>query len=516
MTKQACLIGLDLGSSAVRAVALSVDEGRVITSSEIPTPINRDHEKVEVGARELQTAVEMTLRQLTATLPTGVEPVGLATTSVGEAGAPVSASGETLHDVIWWQDQRSARQIEDLVNRAGTRELESNVGHPPDPSWGIGHLMWLRDECPDVYSSMHAWLPVADLATMWLSGEIVTTPSLASRLMAWDQNAYTWSSLVLRASGLDEQRLPPVRPSGTTVGTITRSMAERTGLPSSLPIVLGGHDRQCGAFAARQNSRVPIDSAGTSEALLVSVSEEEKWPIAGTGIARYVDVTPKAFTYSARIGLAGGLLDWAKRVFFSPTGTDYESMLSGIRSPYEFTGIVCTPTFGRYASPHWAPGSVPGTIHGLTTAHTRADVIQGLMEASAFSLRATLDLLDSWSDHRLDSVRVEGGIVQNRPWLQVRSDITNRRLLSIEQQHMTAIGAALLAGVGSATFGSFAEASSAPKFDLTEWMPNEERAKRYDDAFHSVVEPLARFGANQSLVDIERRQGVREERVVRI
>jgi xylulokinase len=138
------------------------------------------------------------------------------------------------------------------------------------------------------------------------------------------------------------------------------------------------------------------------------------------------------------------------------------------------------------------------------------------MEASAFSLRATLDLLDSWSDHHLDSIRVEGGIVQNRPWLQVRSDITNRCLLSIEQQHMTAIGAALLAGVGSTTFGSFTEASSTPKFDLTEWTPNEERAKRYDDAFHSVVVPLARFGANESLMDIERRQGVREERVVRI
>jgi sugar (pentulose or hexulose) kinase len=511
-----CLIGLDLGSSAVRAVALSVDEGHLIACAEIPTPVNRDHETVEVNAQALQNAVELALQQLVAALPSGTEPVGLATTSVGEAGAPVSTSGEILHNVIWWQDQRSARQVEDLVNRVGTQELESNVGHPPDPTWGIGHVMWLRDECPDVYSSMRAWLPVADLATFWLSGELVTTPSLASRFMAWDQTANTWSSLVLDAGGLDAERLPTVRPSGTAVGTITRSMAERTGLPMDLPIVLGGHDRQCGAFAARQKSRAPVDSAGTSEALLLSVSAEETWPISGTGISRYADVVPDTFTYSARIGLAGGLLDWAKDVLFGSVDMEYEAMMDGIRSPYEFTGVVATPTFGRYSSPHWAPGSVPGTIHGLTTAHTRANVIQGLLEAPAFALRATLDLLDSWSDHSLDSIRVEGGIVKNRPWLQVRADITNRRFLSIEQPHMTALGAALLAGVGSTTFGSFSEASSALKLDLTEWTPNEERAKRYDEAFQTVVEPLARFGANQSANEIGGHHGVLEERVVRI
>jgi xylulokinase len=413
----------------------------------------------------------------------------------------MNMSGETLHNVIWWQDQRSAGQVEDLVNRVGTDELESIVGHPPDPSWGIGHLMWFREQCPDVYESMRAWLPVADLATFWLSGEMVTTPSLASRLMAWDQNARTWSTVVLGAGGLDPLRLPDVKSSGSAVGTITRTMAERTGLPPNLPIVLGGHDRQCGAFAARQNSRAPIDSAGTSEALLLSVPAEEKWPIHGTGIARYADVVPDEFTYAARVGLAGGLLDWAKHVLFRTADIDYREMFEGIRSPYEFTGVVCTPTFGRFASPYWAPGLVPGTIHGLTTAHTRADVIQGLLEAPAFSLRAILDLLDSWSDHSLDPIRVEGGIVQNRPWLQVRADITNRFFLSIEQPHMTAVGAALLAGVGSTTFGSFTEASSALKLDLTEWTPNEGRASRYNDAFRSVVEPLARFGANQSLND---------------
>jgi xylulokinase len=90
---------------------------------------------------------------------------------------------------------------------------------------------------------------------------------------------------------------------------------------------------------------------------------------------------------------------------------------------------------------------------------------------------------------------MEGGIVQNQPWLQARADITGRPLLSIEQQHMTAIGAALLAGLGSGTFSSAHEAGTALRLSLREWSPDPDRSERYADAFDRYVRPLASFCA---------------------
>jgi xylulokinase len=239
----------------------------------------------------------------------------------------------------------------------------------------------------------------------------------------------------------------------------------------------------------------PVDSAGTAEALLISVETADDMRRLGTGISWYADVQAGRHTYAARIGLAGGLLDWAKQVFFDSEDVNYPQMLADIPTPYDFTGVVCTPTFGRYSSPHWAASAVPGMISGLTTSHARADILQALLEAPAFALRATLDLLDSWFDEPLETVRMEGGIVQNQPWLQARADITGRPLLSIEQQHMTAIGAALLAGLGSGTFSSAHEAGTALRLSLREWSPDPDRSERYADAFDRYVRPLASFCA---------------------
>ena len=490
-----CLIGLDIGSSSVRALALAVDTGRVLAMTQEATPVSRSLTTTELAPAPLRQAVEGALRALMASLPADYQPLGVAATSVGEAGAPVDEAGTVLRNVIWWQDSRSAGQVARLADRVGAERLEGIVGHPVDPTWGIGRVMWLRENQPDIYARTAAWLPVADLATLWLAGEIVTSASLASRTMAWDQHGQCWSGDVLEAAEVDVGRMPPVFPSGTVVGAVTQAAATRTGLPAGLPVSVAGHDRQCGAFAARQGTAAPVDSAGTAEALLISVTAVDDMRRLGTGISWYADVEPGHHTYAARIGLAGGLLDWAKQAFFGSADVNYQRILAEIQTPYTFTGVVCTPTFGRYSSPYWSAGAVPGVISGLTTSHVRADILQALLEAPAFALRATLEVLDSWFDEPLETVRVEGGIVQNQPWLQSRADITGRPLLSIEQQHMTAIGAALLAGLGSGTFASAREAGSSLALSLREWSPDPDRSERYAEAFDRYVRPLARFCA---------------------
>jgi xylulokinase len=491
--RSGCLVGLDIGSSSVRALALAVGTGRVLAVTQEATPVSRSLTAVELAPAALRLAVESALRRLMASLPGGYRPLGVAATSVGEAGAPVDEAGTVLRNVIWWQDSRSAGQVTRLAEAVGAERLERIAGHPVDPTWGIGRVMWVRENQPEIYDRTAAWLPVADLATLWLTGETVTSASLASRTMAWDQHGQCWSGEILTAAEVDVARMPPVVPSGTSVGAVTQAAASRTGLPAGLPVSVAGHDRQCGAFAARQGTAAPVDSAGTAEALLISVTAADDMRRLGTGIGWYADVEPGRHTYAARIGLAGGLLDWAKQVFFDSADVNYRQILAEIPTPYTFTGVVCTPTFGRYSSPYWAASAVPGVISGLTTSHVRADILQALLEAPAFALRATLEVLDSWFDEPLETVRVEGGIVQNQPWLQSRADIIGRPLLSIEQQHMTAIGAALLAGLGSGTFSSAREAGSSLPLTLREWSPDPDRGERYAAAFDRYVQPLASF-----------------------
>ena len=495
MAKRNCLIGLDIGTSSVKAVAIDVEDGSPLASARQNTPIARTGQTVELPAAALRHGVENTLLELVRSLPGNTDVAGLATTSVGESGAPVDGSGRVLRDPICWPDTRSASQVERLIDAIGDRQADTIVGHAPDPTWGVGRIMWVRENEPHIYDRTADWLPIADLATLWLTGRRITSPSLASRQMAWDQEHHRWSSRILRAACLDPGRMPEVAPSGTAIGTIGREAAERTGLPVGMSVSLGGHDRQCGAFAARAGSAAAVDSAGTAEGLLVPSRGTDEVRRLGTGIARYADVVPGVHTYAARVGLAGGLLDWARQTLAVTEELDYARLLVAVPVPYAFTGVVATPTFGRYASPHWAPGAVPGALFGLTTSHTRADLIQALLEAPAFSLRANLERLESWLPGQLDGVRIEGGIVKNRPWLQARADITGRHLQSVENEHMTAVGAALLAGVGAGVYSSCSEAGAALSLAVRDWFPDPVRAEQYTEAYHRLVRPLAELCA---------------------
>jgi xylulokinase len=489
-----CLVGLDIGSSSIKAVAIDVENGSCMARSSRTTPLRRDpHGRVEAPAQAFRHAVDSVLSGLVSQLPDADSIHGIATASVGECGSLVDAVGNAS-DIIWWQDTRSSAQVEQLVAEVGASTLDAIVGHPVDPTWGIGRLMWWRDHDPRGLEAGKVWLPVADLVTWWLTGVRVTSTSLASRQMCLDQATGHWSSRVLKAAQIDPEVLPAVASSGERVGTVSAAASRRTGLPPGVHVSLGGHDRQCGAFAARGGTAAAVDSAGTAEGLLLPQNGRADVPArVGTGIAYYADVVPGASTLAGRLGLAGGLIDWARALFGAESNAE---LLNSLAFPLHFNGVVGTSTFGRYTSPWWAPGAVPGALAGLTTSHSRDAVVQALAEAPAYALRANLDLFEDWQAGSTSQVRVEGGIAANPLLMQVRADIVGRQLHSIEESDLTARGAALLAGVGSGMYSTHREAGVAWPLRLRDWSPDAQRSMRYNDAYQQLFLPL--IGASQA------------------
>lgn len=492
-----CLIGVDVGSSAVKAVAVSVTDMDVIASGRAPTPELRAGRRVETPLNELRTAVFQTLREVTAALPQRSRVVGIATTSYGEAGAHLDSKRRVLRDSISWQDQRSADQVSRLVARVGADRLDAQVGHAPDPTWGIGRIMWVAENEPDVMARTACWLPIADLVTFWLCGSAVTSPSLGSRLMIVDQNRSDWSREALAGAGIDPAILPPLVESGTVVGAVTGEAAEESGLPTATPVAVGGHDRQCGAFAARGTRRLPVDSVGTAEALIVPVSNDaDPRGTSCSGFAWYRDVVPEQYTLAGRVGLAGGLLEWGARALFGDAAT-FEDLLEGVSTPYRHRGAVATPALGRATTPFWAPGPVATAFGGVTASTTRAELVQALLEAPAFSLRANLDEIDRMTGRSTDQFLVEGGLVASPAAVQLRADATGRIAAAVQESAMGAIGAALLAGVGAGTFANHREAEAAFQPTLTLFEPEPTRSAEYAEAFESVWLPLAALGGRR-------------------
>jgi xylulokinase len=488
-----CLIGVDIGTSSVKAVALGLATLQVVAHSKVQTPVCAHGMRVEMAVADLRSSVELALRKLLSDLPERSRPLAIAVSSFGESGAHIGVDGEALGPVIMWQDQRSARQVASLVERLGADELDSLVGHAPDPTWGIGRIMWAAESEPWLMDATATWLPVADLVTHWLCGESVTSAALASRVMAVDQEQGDWADAVLDAAGIDRSILPPILDSGTNIGSVTDRAAATTGLPAGLAVCLGGHDRLCGAFAARGPTELAVDSVGTAEGLVIPAeTRHDARQVHCSGIARYWDVVPGAHVYAGRVGLAGGLLEWARESFF-PAGTELDDVLSEIHGPYHFKGVVCSPTHGRAASPYWSPSVVPTAFSGITGAASRADLVQAVLEAPAFSLRANLDTMARWTGRQHDRFLLEGGVSGSQTAVQLRADVTGRQVGALEDIDLGAVGAGLLAGVGAGVFASHREAQASVQLSCRFVDPDARRSEEYLRAYEEAWSPLMEY-----------------------
>jgi xylulokinase len=485
-----CVIGLDLGTSFLKAVALDMD-GRMCGFAARSTPFQR---LSDGGAEHPVDQLESQTFELLRELAAGLEhrPVAIATTSMGETGALVSRSGLTLPPLISWLDTRAEPETQMLERRLGVKRLYEITGHRVDPFWGIPRVMWLKHHRADIFARARAYLPPADLASFWLSGELATSPSLGSRTMALDQATLTWSDQVLDAAGISADLLPPVVASGTPIGTVNPAAARRSGLPGGLPVVTGGHDRLCGALAARAGERdVAVDSAGTAETVVVLTEHRPDGSEAiRHGINCYADVLPGEYAYSARVGLAGGLLEWTRREIFS-SAQSTDELVAQIPAPITFGGVVCYPSFGRPITPSTEREPVAGALLGLTIEHTRVDILRAALESACFSLRANVEILERQLGRPLGTLRVEGRVAAVDKLMQLRADVLGRTIESTDIPHATAVGAAVLARVGCGAATEPATAASILKPVIRQWEPDPARAAIYDCVYSDCYRELA-------------------------
>lgn len=493
-----CLIGIDVGTSSIKAAAFTL-EGDLVALRRAITPVTSHADgRIENDAAAVWSVVAELVQSLVHDLGGKGSPAAVAVASVGESGLPVDADGRHLGPLIAWNDARSAQQAQWWQAAVGRDRIHQVSGQTLDPHYGVNKLLWLRDHQPEVFARTRQWLSMADWIVSQLSGEQVTDVTLASRTMVFDQARRTWSADLLAEAGLDESLFPPVVESGTQVGVVSAAAARLTGLPTGLPVVSGGHDRLCGSFAVRGGSGAVIDSTGSAEALVLPTGEYVARGEEEAGyVSCYADVVPGRYVYSARVGYAGTLLDWLGTVA-APGGNGVPDLVAEIPQPLRFSGLLAFPSFGRVVTPFWDDDAAAGALAGLRLSHTRGHLAQALIEAVTYSLRANLTWLEELSGTRSEELRVEGGVTRIPAWMQLKADITGREIHAVTLDEPTALGAALLAGVGAGLFSSHAEATRDLAVPLETWVPDPARQAVYERVF---TEGYLSFAASQGRIN---------------
>jgi xylulokinase len=479
-------LGLDIGTTSIKAVLLDSDQGKIISASNLPTPIQHSGPNYdEHDPQELFITIAQCIKKAIGKFP--VHALGVS--SLAEAGLPLDESGNPLFPIIAWYDPRSQFQADKILRSFSEERLFEITGQKIGFSFGLFKYLWIKENYPDQLRDMSCWLSVPDYILLRLTGKKATEYTQASRTMLFDQNKKDWSDELLKYAGFDRNMLPALMPSGSIMGTITKEASDLTGLQVGMPCVLGGHDHLCGAFAIGGTlTGMVIDSSGTACAVmaLTDMFKPEK-QVVESGFVNYIHVVPDLYILKGGLKAAGKAVNWLAEQY-------------GVSDHFDNNQLVKYYDTSNKKRPLWLPffhgSGTPGsetynraTLIGLSLEHSKKDIAIALFEGLGFWLRENIEVLQRITETRPSEIVVIGGTNQNLLMRKVKANITGYPITSHEIPEASAVGAALLAAVGTGIVASYQEAPKLLNYPLRVIEPDPFRVNHYNSLYNEAYLP---------------------------
>jgi len=495
------LLGLDVGTTGTKAVVFRSD-GQILAEAyreyweSFPQP-----GWVELNPQEIWAAVQEVLQKVN--LAAAGDPVKAMSFSIlGEAVTPVDKDGNFLYNAVTSPDSRSSPQTEAWLKKLSKLEIFQITGMALHPSYSLNKVIWFKEERPEIYRKAWKFLLVEDLLFYLFGLPPTIDTSLAGRTMALDVKERRWSKTILELAGVEEDKLAQVMPSGRVVGKMAQGTSKHLGFSQPPLVVTGAHDQPANALGAGViREGMAVDVTGTVECVTIVYDHPvltQQMLDQNYSVYPYVKgdmYATIAFNYTG-----GNLLRWYRDNFADEERAQaaaegkniYEVILRDL--PEKPTGLLVLPHFVGTGTPHLDAGS-KGAILGLTLATSKKDFVKGLIEGVSYEIRHNLESLAE-AGAGVERLRALGGGARSPVWLQLKADILNRPLATINVPEAGCLGAAILAGVATGEYSSLEEATQLLIRETATYEPNPESARAYDELFdlyrqvYPAVRPL--------------------------
>lgn len=484
------ILGLDIGSTNLKAVLYDTD-GNSIAEASAPTPVRINEIDLSIiDPDELWQIVSGLIRNTVAQLEEKAGPgaagriLGTACASMAESGVMLDDKGEVTFPTIMWYDlctKGSERYWNEEFDRFRLVEI---TGQRAQYNYSLNKLCWVKEHFPEAFAKTSLFLSMGDFIAYKLSGKAIMNHSISCRTMMLDIRKKAWSREICGTAGIPVEILPELVPSATELGRVTPAAAEQCGLSRNTRVFAGGHDHPCGALAAGiLDSRSLLDSSGTAEQFFSIPDDLEALkPLAAEGFNMGLHVADGLHYASGAMTSSGRTVDW----FAKTIGAGYDPSASrpGAR------GISFLPHLSGGSSPARDPRDC-GAFAGLRAHHSPADMMQAVYEGLSFELKLGIGRLFA---SKPDRIVVTGGGTRNTHWMQIKANILQKELTIPTEYQSTALGAALLAGIGAGVYRDAADAHQktfridriyAPQSDY-DYTVDFQRYAEIDAALHEI------------------------------
>jgi len=481
------LLGVDVGTTAVKAVLISVDGRTLATANEEYPTHHLAPGCVEQDPEDWWHAVVVVIRKVVSAVSAAKDYVaGIAVSAQAPTLLPVDSRGRPLRNALIWMDRRAEDEARYLEQTLGFSTITDITGNRPDPFYVAPKLLWLRRHEPEVFSRTHFFLQITGFINHRLSDEYSLDSAHAGLLLLREVGG-AWSPELCSACEVEPTRFPPVHAGHTVIGNISAQAADLIGLRPGIPLCAGTVDGAAAALeAGAVDPGIAAEMTGTSTVLIMPAPLN----IVEPAFITMPHALPACRLLLGAMTSTGASLRWfldefgeIERQNARAQGKDpFEELVALAASvPAGHDGLIFLPYMMGERSPIWNTGA-RGVLSGLSLATTKGAIVRAILEGSAFALRHNLEVA-SRAGLEIDAVRSVGGGARSKLWNQIKADVLGRTILLPESGVGAAYGSALLAGVGVGLLPSSGDFFSRRVCIREHFDPDTENNQRYSDLY---------------------------------
>ncbi|KAI0377047.1 glycerol kinase [Hypomontagnella monticulosa] len=363
-------------------------------------------------------------------------------------------TGEPLCNAVVWPDTRTKDIVRDLKNCPGAHEIPELCGLPLSTYPSSVKLVWLLQNNLDVRHAYEEGRLAFGTVDSWLIYRLngkernvhVTDTTNASRTMFMNLHTLQYDKRLLSFFGIDYTKvaLPKIVPSSDpeAFGTIRKGALAGVRIAGCLGDQSSALVGQCGFKPGQAKN-----TYGTGCFLLYNVGNRpvlSKYGLLATVAFDFGKGRKPVYALEGSIAVAGsGVKFLMNNLGFIRDSTKVGELAESVN---DNGGVVFVTAFSGLFAPYWIDDA-KGTLFGITQHTQRGHIARATLEATCFQTRAILEAMEKDSNHKLESLAVDGGMSNSDLTMQTQADISGIRVERPAMRETTALGAAIAAGL---------------------------------------------------------------------
>jgi len=462
------LMAIDAGTGSVRAVIFDLNghqisvEQREWTHLEDPRfPGSMDFDV----AHNFRLVLECVSGAIKKANISGSEIIALSTTSMREGIVLYDRDGKEI-----WAcanvDARAGNEVSQLMKIRPN--IERDIYSVSGQTFALGALpriLWVKNNLPDVYEKTAAVTMLNDWLIYRISGVFALEPSNGSTTGMFDLKTRAWDPQIAKQCGLKDDIYPRVYESATPVGKVSKEFAALSGLSEQCLVVTGGGDAQLGCIGVGAvNPGQACLFGGSFWQLEYNVDK----PVTDKDCRVRVNchAVPGIWQHELIAFFPGLVLRWFRDAFCpdiklmeQQTGLDSYFLLEreAREVPAGSNGMMCTfsDAMNYISWKHAAPGFLNFSLDAGK--FNRGVFFRALMENAALVTLSHKQIVESITGNTIDSILFGSGASKSPMWCSIVADTLGIPVTVPCIKEATALGAAILAGVGAGVYGGLNE-----------------------------------------------------------